>query len=145
MADHIVGPIEAPAHVTLGDGLELPVGREAAYPARAALAYDDAPFQIEGRAVTFLGLRHELRLLAGRDPVQPIHAQIDEVIETVRMPQRALGKREARGESLRIGRFQYFGNVFVAHASLLIRRKRWKPGSPLSTVVVLVSHLLRGS
>ncbi|MNC84661.1 hypothetical protein D3C83_02200 [compost metagenome] len=99
-AHHVVGAIEAPALVAFGDGLDPAVGIHARDLAAVALAQDQVALEIEGRAVAAGGFPHDFRLLAGRDPVEPVGADVHEVIKPVGMPQRALGKDEAGREAL---------------------------------------------
>src|SRR5262249_25371054 len=61
----------------------------------------------KGRAVAFAGsAAHSLRPLARPQPVEHAAADIGEVIVVVGMPERALGKDEARRRALRRRRFQ---------------------------------------
>src|SRR5262249_32113111 len=90
-----------------------------AVPARdppvAALAHDEPAMQVEGRTVALARVRpHELGLLAGDDLVQMAPADVDEVVEAVGVPDRALGEDEARGQPLGLLRLDDRGQR-VAH------------------------------
>ena len=111
MTDHVVRPVEAPASVVVDKRLDLAVRARARQAPVVSFADDQAALQVEGRAIAPDSGPDKLRLPAGCQAQQLIAAKIDEIPVAVRMPQRALGKDEARGEALGFSGFEHFGQV----------------------------------
>src|SRR5262249_44944620 len=86
MADDVVRPVEAAALIVVDQRLDRAVRPHAGEAAVVALADDQPALQVEGRAVAADRGAHQLDLAAGRQPVQPVAAQIDEVPEPVWVP-----------------------------------------------------------
>jgi hypothetical protein len=89
-----------------------------------ALADDQAPLQIERGPVALAGLiAHQLRRLAGEHAVQPALADVHEVVEAVRVPERPFGEDESRGQALGLRGFEQCAQR-VGHRRLLTRGAR---------------------
>src|SRR5918996_2396680 len=100
-ADHIVGPVQSLALVPVDQHLAAAVSRPARHAPMAALADHQAALQVECRAVALAGLRaQQLGRLARRHPIELAPADVDEVVEAVRMPERPLGEDEPGGQPL---------------------------------------------
>ena len=111
VADHIVGAVEAPALVVVDQRLDFAVRVHARDAPVVALAHDQPALQIERGAVAADGGAHQLRLLARRHAKQLVLANIDEIPETVRMPQRSFGKNKAGGKAFGFGGLENVGQV----------------------------------
>src|SRR5207248_10859859 len=82
---------------------EPAVRRPARHPAVAALALDKPPLRIEGCAVAFAGiLAQQLGFLTWLDAIEFRLPYINEIIEPVRMIERAFGEGETGIEPLRV-------------------------------------------
>src|SRR5215470_16989402 len=108
--EHVVGAVQPLALVAVHEDLEAPVVPAPGDAPVVPLAEHQPALQIERGAVTAPGLLpDDLVAVPRRQPVEHAGAHVDEVVEAVGMPERALGEDEAGGETLRLAGLEYRG------------------------------------
>jgi hypothetical protein len=79
---------------------------------RVTRRQDQAALEVEGRAVAAEGIApHDFRRLAGRHAQELVLANVDEIPEALRMPQRAFREDKAGGEPLGLGGLEHVGQI----------------------------------